>query len=176
MLVLMIKLLKDLSNSICCKHWIRNSHFNYVHQCFWIWAFVTNTILQLFVTLIKSLDFSFIHETLPIIWPALSKRIINIWARLTICVFISCDIILAIPWHVYLKFSKNLFVLNFQIVKHTCGKRMLKIETVFHPVCIMRSINKFWTACYGYIYPLIFVCPSSKIWQNLRLTTSLFTP
>lgn len=70
--VLMVELLKNLSNCICREHRVIYTCIDYIHDFLWIWAFISKSVSKLFVPLVKFFKLLIVEVALPVIGPTLS--------------------------------------------------------------------------------------------------------
>lgn len=176
MLILMIELLKDLSYGVSCEHWVGFTCLDYVPKSLGVGALVWKSVSVLLVPLVKLLKLLIVEESLPVIWPALSQWIPCSWARLTVTIFLSSDVILTIPWHVYLKLSKDLLIWNTKVRQESLSECVLEIEAILPSLNFVTAINEFRATCNTDIDPLILVSPCVQVTKDLRLSATSLTP
>jgi len=111
--VLMVKLLKDFSDRVSSQHWVSLSNINYVHDLFGIRALIRHPISELFVPLVELFQLLIVEVALPVIRPALSQCVPSPWARVSILVLLSSQIVVSVNRHVDIHFSEDLLIGNF---------------------------------------------------------------
>jgi hypothetical protein len=66
-LVLVVELFEHLSNSVGREHWISHTSVYDVNNLHWIWANISHSVTELFISLIEGFQLCIVQEALPIV-------------------------------------------------------------------------------------------------------------